>query len=74
MASEVNTQSFELFSSSIVDDAVSGKLATFSGGNVAQPVPAPLPCTTCLGVPNALQPSAAATGARPSGPAPPGGR
>ncbi|MGA8633346.1 MAG: hypothetical protein WB805_00650 [Candidatus Dormiibacterota bacterium] len=62
MATSVNTQSFELFNSSIVDDAVSGKLATFSGGNVAQPVPAPLPCTTCLGVPNGLQPSAAATG------------
>ena len=34
MATSVNTQSFELVDSSIVDDAVSGKLATFSGGNV----------------------------------------
>jgi hypothetical protein len=62
MATVVSTDSFELFSSSIVTDAVSGKLATFSGGNVAQPLPAPLPCTTCLGAPNAVQPSAVGTG------------
>ncbi len=61
MASNVNTQSFELFSSSIVDDAVSGKLATFSG-TVAQPVPTPLPCANCLGGGNALQPLATKTG------------
>ena len=60
MTTGSRTASFELFSSSIVDDAVSGKLATF-GGNVAQPAPTPLPCNVCAGG-NAVQPSASRTG------------
>lgn len=60
MPSSVNTSSFELFSSSIVVDAVSGKLATF-GGNVAQPAPTPFPCSRCVGGGNALQPSTTTT-------------
>jgi hypothetical protein len=50
MASTPSTSSFELFGSSIVDDAVSGRLATFSGGFIA-PVPAPLPCQGCFSGP-----------------------
>ena len=60
MTTTSSTTSFELFSSSIVDDAVSGKLATFSG-NLALPAPAPLPCTVCLGA-NPAHPSASGTG------------
>jgi hypothetical protein len=60
MAPNLGATSYELFSSSIVDDAVTGKLATF-GGNVAQPVPVPFPCSGCVGN-NAEQPSASNTG------------
>jgi hypothetical protein len=60
MAPNLSASSYELFRSSIVDDAVTGKLATF-GGNVAQPVPVPFPCSGCVGN-NALQPSAADNG------------
>jgi hypothetical protein len=59
MASNVTTSSLDAFGSSIIDDAVSGKLATFSG-NVARPVPTPFPCQGCAGG-NALQPSATNT-------------
>ncbi|MFI5286915.1 MAG: hypothetical protein ACHQ4F_11415 [Candidatus Dormibacteria bacterium] len=60
VASNVGVSSFDFFGSSVVSDAVSGKLATF-GGNFAQPVPIPFPCKLCLGG-NGLQPSAARTG------------
>jgi len=60
MTSNARVSSFDFFGSSVVSDAVSGKLATF-GGNVALPAPTPFPCKLCLGG-NALQPSAARTG------------
>ena len=60
MSSNVRVSSFDFFGSSVVSDAVSGKLATF-GGNVALPAPIPFPCKLCVGA-NALQPSAARTG------------
>jgi hypothetical protein len=46
MASGVSTSSFGWFGSSIVDDAVTGKLASF-GGEFIAPTPAPLPCQGC---------------------------
>ncbi len=60
MAPNLSESSYEMFSSSIVDDAVTGELATF-GGNVGQPIPVPFPCAGCVGN-NALQPSAADAG------------
>ena len=60
MASNTNTSSFDLVGSSIVDDAVSGRLASF-GGNFIAPMPQPLPCTGCVkGVPTT--PPACCTG------------
>ena len=60
MASNTNTSSFDLVGSSIVDDAVSGRLASF-GGNFIAPMPQPLPCTSCVkGVPTT--PPACCTG------------
>jgi len=59
MASNAATTSYAFFNSPIVDDAVSGKLATF-GGNVA--LPAPAPCSVCLGAGTAVQPSATSPG------------
>jgi hypothetical protein len=56
----VTTSPYQLFSSSLVTDAVSGKLATF-GGNFALPAPMPYPCTTCQGS-QASQPSTVGTG------------
>jgi hypothetical protein len=51
MASGVSTSSFGWSGSSIVDDAVSGKLASF-GSEFIAPTPAPLPCQGCgLGAP-----------------------
>ncbi|HEV3274082.1 MAG TPA: kelch repeat-containing protein [Candidatus Dormibacteraeota bacterium] len=51
MASSSNTSSFDLVGSSIVEDAVSGQLATF-GSNFIAPIPQPLPCIGCVkGVP-----------------------
>ncbi|HVC41686.1 MAG TPA: kelch repeat-containing protein [Candidatus Saccharimonadales bacterium] len=59
-ASATNSSSV-LFSSSIVDDAVSGRLAAF-GGNVVQPAPTPFPCLACAGSVSS-RPSAARTAA-----------
>lgn len=60
MASNTNTSSFDLVGSSIVDDAVSGRLASF-GGNFMAPIPQPLPCIGCVkGVPTT--PPACCTG------------
>jgi hypothetical protein len=47
MASSVSTSAFGWFGSSIVDDALSGKLASF-GGEFIAPAPAPLPCQGCV--------------------------
>jgi hypothetical protein len=46
IASSAST--FDFTGSAIVDDAVTGKLASF-GGDFIAPVPGPLPCQRCLG-------------------------
>src|SRR5580704_2567057 len=46
LAAGVSTSSFGWYGSSIVDDAVSGKLASF-GSEFIAPTPAPLPCQGC---------------------------
>jgi hypothetical protein len=52
----------DLVGESIIDDAVSGKLATFSGGDFIAPVPSP-PCQDCAGgAPTPAQSSACCTG------------
>jgi hypothetical protein len=54
------TSSFDTVGSSIVDDAVTGKLATFSSNFIA-PIPEPLPCQGCVtGAP--IKQSACCTG------------
>lgn len=42
------TSAFNLMGASIVDDAVSGKLATFSDGEFVAPIPAPPTCQGCV--------------------------
>ncbi len=62
MGSSVGTSSFGLLGSSIVDDAVSGRLAAFGGDFVMPaPAPAPAPCPDCLSRPPVKQ-SACCTG------------
>jgi hypothetical protein len=60
MASSVNTSSFGWFGSSIVDDAVTGKLASF-GNEFIAPTPAPPTCQGCATGPPVKQ-SACCTG------------
>jgi hypothetical protein len=43
-----STSAFNFIGSSIVDDAVSGTLATFSGGEFVAPTPAPPTCEGCV--------------------------
>jgi hypothetical protein len=45
--SSATTTAFDSIASSIVDDAVTGRLATF-GGNFIAPIPEPLPCQGCV--------------------------
>jgi hypothetical protein len=47
IASSATTTAFDWIGSSIVDDAVTGRLATF-GGNFIAPIPDPLPCQACV--------------------------
>jgi hypothetical protein len=54
MASTVSTSSIDWFGSSIVDDAVSGKLASFSDESIV-PTPAPQPCQGCAAGPPVKQ-------------------
>jgi hypothetical protein len=57
------TSAFDLIGTSIIDDAVSGKLATFSGGDFIAPIPAPPTCEGCVtGAPQPAQSSACCTG------------
>jgi hypothetical protein len=60
MASNASSSSFDVAGSSIVDDAVSGRLATF-GGDFIAPLPQPLPCEGCVSRPPVKQ-SACGTG------------
>jgi hypothetical protein len=48
MSTNVTSQ-FNIIGSSIVEDGVTGKLATFSSGNFVAPTPAPATCPTCTG-------------------------
>jgi hypothetical protein len=62
MTPAAGASAFDLVGESIIDDAVSGKLATFSGGDFIAPVPSP-PCQNCVaGVPTPAQSSACCTG------------
>jgi hypothetical protein len=62
MAPAAGTSAYDLVGESIIDDAVSGKLATFSGGDFIAPVPAPA-CDGCVsGSPEPAQPSTCCTG------------
>lgn len=62
MTSKAST-SFDLIGSSIVVDAVTGKLATFSGGEFIAPDPGPPTCEGCVsGAPVPVDQSACCTG------------
>jgi hypothetical protein len=63
MTPAAGTSAFDLVGASIIDDAVSGKLATFSGGDFIAPIPSPPACEGCVsGAPQPAQQSTCCTG------------
>jgi hypothetical protein len=59
MTANAGSSSFNLIGTTIVVDAVTGRLATFSGGDFIAPVPAPPTCEGCVG--GAPEPAASST-------------
>jgi hypothetical protein len=63
LSAKASSSSFDLIGTTIVDDAVSGKLATFSGGDFIAPIPAPPTCQGCISnAPSPAQQSTCCTG------------